>query len=66
VANISIEKNLPGLTGSLQFRKDTSDPLRELTQILLHGDSLLSDEESEFIAIAFSPRMNVCIALHHI
>ncbi|MBC7937271.1 MAG: peroxidase-related enzyme [Rhizobacter sp.] len=57
---INIEAHLPGVTGLLEFRKDTSGPLRELTQILLRGHSTLSEAERELIATVVSSK-NECV-----
>jgi hypothetical protein len=32
---IPLKENLPGITGLLDYRKDTALPIRELTEILL-------------------------------
>ena len=32
---IPLESHLPGITGLLEYRQDTAQPIRELTQILL-------------------------------
>lgn len=47
---IPLEDHLPGITGLLEYRKDTGEPIRELTQILLRGPSSLSQGERELIA----------------
>src|SRR5471030_1267922 len=57
--HITLETHLPGITGLLEFRKDTAQPLRELTQILLRGPSTLSEAERELIATLVSHR-NQC------
>jgi len=54
--HIELEKHLPGVTGLLEFRKDTGDLLRELTQVLLKGHSTLSEGERELIATIVSHR----------
>lgn len=56
---IPLEHHLPGITGLLEYRKDTAAPIRELTQILLRGPSTLSDGERELIATIVSYR-NEC------
>lgn len=56
---IPIENHLPGITGLLEYRKDTAAPLRELTQILLRGPSTLTEGERELIATIVSHR-NKC------
>ena len=39
---ILLEEHLPGITGLLEYRKDTAQPIRELTQFfLLRGPSTL-------------------------
>src|SRR5690349_3803862 len=56
---IPLEDHLPGITGLLEYRKDTAAPIRELTQILLRGPSSLSEGERELIATVVSYR-NEC------
>ena len=56
---IPIEDHLPGVTGLLEYRKETSEPLRELTQILLRGPSTLTEAERELIATIVSHK-NEC------
>jgi len=56
---IPLEDHLPGITGLLEYRKDTAAPIRELTQILLRGPSALSEGERELIAAVVSHR-NEC------
>lgn len=52
MAHIQLEEHLPGVTGLLEYRKDTALPLRELTHILLRGENSLSEAERELIATA--------------
>lgn len=56
---IPLEDHLPGITGLLEYRKDTAAPIRELTQILLRGPSTLTVVERELIATVVSSR-NEC------
>lgn len=56
---IPLEDHLPGITGLLEYRKDTAAPIRELTQILLRGPSTLTEGERELIATIVSYR-NEC------
>lgn len=56
---IPLEEHLPGITGLLEYRKDTAAPIRELTQILLRGPSTLTEGERELIATIVSHR-NEC------
>jgi len=51
---ITVEEHLPGITGLLEYRKDTAAPIRELTQLLLRGPSTLSEGERELIATVVS------------
>ena len=54
MAHIPVESHLPGITGLLEYRKDTAQPIRELTQILLRGPSTLTEGERELIATVVS------------
>jgi uncharacterized peroxidase-related enzyme len=56
---IPLEAHLPGITGLLEYSKDTAAPIRELTQILLRGPSTLTEGERELIATIVSYR-NEC------
>jgi uncharacterized peroxidase-related enzyme len=60
MAYIPVESHLHGVTGLLEYRKDTGKPLRELTQILLRGNSTLTEAERELIAMAVSNK-NECV-----
>lgn len=53
---IPLAEHLPGITGLLEYRQDTGQPLRELTQLLLRGPSTLSEAERELIAALVSHR----------
>ena len=57
---IQVEEYLPGITGLLEYSKATAAPLRELTQVLLRGPSMLTEGERELIAAIVSHR-NQCI-----
>lgn len=59
MAYIQLNNQLPGITGLLENRKDTGAPIRELTQILLRGESTLTEMERELIATIVSYR-NQC------
>jgi uncharacterized peroxidase-related enzyme len=63
---IPLKENLPGITGLLDYRKDTALPIRELTQILLRGQSTLSEGERELIATIVSQgnECAFCTAAH--
>ena len=56
---IPLEEHLPGITGLLEYSKETAAPIRELTQILLRGPSTLTEGERELIATVVSYR-NEC------
>ena len=64
--HIPLPEQLPGITGLLEYRLDTAQPIRELTQILLRGESTLSAGERELIAALVSSRncTNFCEAAH--
>lgn len=51
---IPVEEHLPGITGLLEYRKDSAQPIRELTQLLLRGPSTLTEGERELIATVVS------------
>lgn len=51
---ITLSEKLPGITGLLDYRKDTAQPIRELTQILLRGPSTLTEGERELMATVVS------------
>lgn len=51
---INVESHLPGITGLLEYRKDTALPIRELTQFLLRGPNTLTEAERELIATVVS------------
>jgi uncharacterized peroxidase-related enzyme len=63
---IPLEKHLPGITGLLEYRKETGQPIRELTEILLRGPSSLSRGERELIATVVSNgnKCRFCTAAH--
>ena len=63
---IPLEAHLPGITGLLEYRKDTAAPIRELTQILLRGQSTLTEGERELIATVVSSanQCTFCTAAH--
>jgi uncharacterized peroxidase-related enzyme len=63
---IPLEEHLPGITGLLEYRKDTAAPIRELTQILLRGPSTLTEGERELIATIVSHKneCTFCVTAH--
>lgn len=63
---IPLKENLPGITGLLDYRQDTALPIRQLTQILLRGESSLTEGERELIAtvVSFGNECKFCTAAH--
>ena len=63
---IPLEDHLPGITGLLEYRKDTAAPIRALTQFLLRGPSTLTEGERELIATIVSHRnqCKFCVTAH--
>src|ERR1700712_4526486 len=64
--HIELESHLPGITGLLEYRKDTGEPIRVLTQILLRGPSTLTEAERELIAsvVSHGNECRFCTAAH--
>ncbi|MGF7214323.1 putative peroxidase-related enzyme [Spirosoma lacussanchae] len=64
--HIPLPDHLLGITGLLEYRLDTAMPIRELTQLLLRGESTLTQGERELIAVLVSSRncTNFCNAAH--
>jgi uncharacterized peroxidase-related enzyme len=64
--HIPLDENLPGITGLLNYRQDTALPIRQLTQILLRGESTLTPGERELIATVTSQgnQCRFCTAAH--
>lgn len=63
---ITLEAHLPGITGLLEYSKDTAAPIRELTQILLRGPSTLTEGERELIAtvVSYKNDCTFCCTAH--
>jgi uncharacterized peroxidase-related enzyme len=63
---IPLDENLPGITGLLNYRKDTALPIRQLTQILLRGESSLTEGERELIAtvVSYGNECRFCTSAH--
>src|SRR5690606_28526350 len=63
---IPLEAHLPGITGLLEYRRDSAEPIRELTQFLLRGPSTLSEGERELIAtiVSFDNECKFCTTAH--
>ncbi|HVV53975.1 MAG TPA: carboxymuconolactone decarboxylase family protein [Mucilaginibacter sp.] len=64
--HIELESHLPGITGLLEYRKDTGQPIRELTQILMRGPSTLTEGERELIAtiVSHGNQCRFCTTAH--
>lgn len=63
---ITLEDHLPGITGLLEYRKDSAQPIRDLTQILLRGESTLTEGERELIAtvVSHNNQCRFCTSAH--
>jgi uncharacterized peroxidase-related enzyme len=63
---IKVADHLPGITGLLEYRKDSATPIRELTQYLLRGTNSLTEGERELIATVVSNgnQCKFCTAAH--
>src|ERR1700679_3769278 len=66
MAYIELNNALPGITGLLENRPDTGAPIRELTQILLRGESTLTELERELIAtiVSYGNECRFCTSAH--
>jgi uncharacterized peroxidase-related enzyme len=64
--HIELESHLPGITGLLEYRKDTGQPIRDLTQILMRGTSTLTEGERELIAtiVSHGNQCRFCTTAH--
>lgn len=64
--HIPLEEHLPGITGLLEYRKDSAQPIRELTQFLLRGPSTLTEGERELIAtiVSYNNECKFCTTAH--
>src|SRR6478736_5673192 len=63
---IKVEEHLPGITGLLEYRRDTAEPIRDLTQFILRGPNTLTEGERELIATVVSHNNNCtfCSSAH--
>ena len=64
--HIPLDPSLPGITGILNYRLDTALPIRQLTHILLRGESTLTEGERELIAtvVSHGNECRFCTAAH--
>jgi len=60
MAHIKTTEGVPGIRSLALFRPETGKPLYELVQVLLRGESSLSEAERELIAVYVSYR-NDCM-----
>ena len=58
MAHIDVTEGVPGIRSLVQFRPETGKHLYELAQVLLRGESPLSEAERELIAAYVSRRNN--------
>lgn len=66
MAHIPVQPGLPGITGLLEYRLDSAKPIRELTQVLMRGESTLTFAERELIAtyVSFLNECTFCTRAH--
>ncbi|MHB1920778.1 MAG: carboxymuconolactone decarboxylase family protein [Chitinophagaceae bacterium] len=66
MAFIELNNPLPGITGLLENRPDTGDPIRALTQVLLRGENTLSELDRELIAtlVSYKNQCQFCTSAH--
>ena len=60
MAHINVPEGVPGIRSLVMFRPETGKPLYDLAQVLLRGDSPLSEAERELIA-AYVSHLNDCM-----
>ena len=60
MAHIELSEGVPGIRSLALFRPETGKPLYELVQVLLRGESPLSEAERELIA-AYVSHLNDCM-----
>jgi uncharacterized peroxidase-related enzyme len=66
MAHIQVPEGIPGIRSLVMFRPETGKPLYELAQVLLRGESSLSEAERELIAAYVSKRNDTmfCMMSH--
>lgn len=60
MAHINVTEGIPGIISLFMFRPETAGPLNELAEVLLRGESPLSEAERELIATYVS-YLNDCM-----
>ena len=66
MAHIQVPEGVPGIRSLVMFRPETGKPLYELAQVLLRGESPLTEAERELIAAYVSKRNDTmfCMMSH--
>ena len=66
MAHIQVPEGVPGIRSLVMFRPETGKPLYDLAQVLLRGESPLSEAERELIAAYVSYRNDCmfCMSSH--
>ncbi|MGL6266623.1 MAG: carboxymuconolactone decarboxylase family protein [Chitinophagaceae bacterium] len=64
MAYINVQDGVPGIRSLVLFRPETGKPLYELVQILLRGESPLSEAERELIAAYVSYKNNCLFCMN--
>jgi uncharacterized peroxidase-related enzyme len=66
MAHINVPEGVPGIRSLVMFRPETGKPLYELAQVLLRGESPLTEAERELIAAYVSYRNDCmfCMSSH--
>jgi len=66
MAHINVPEGVPGIRSLVMFRPETGKHLYELAQVLLRGESTLSEAERELIAAHVSSRNDCffCMSSH--
>src|SRR3954470_17496579 len=64
--HIPLEEHLPGITGLLEYRRETAEPIRDLTQFLMRGPNTLTEGERELIAtiVSYKNDCRFCMSAH--
>jgi uncharacterized peroxidase-related enzyme len=60
MAHIKVPEGVPGIRSLVMFRPETGKPLYDLAQVLLRGESPLTEAERELIA-AYVSHLNSCM-----
>jgi uncharacterized peroxidase-related enzyme len=66
MAHIQVPEGVPGIRSLVMFRPETGKPLYELAQVLLRGESPLSEAERELIAsyVSYLNNCTFCMSSH--